>query len=84
MSTVIRGGTVVNASHSGPADVLIEGEEIVAVGRLGDVDAEEIDASGASCCRVSSTTTRTCRCPSRGRGPPTTTTPARAPRPPAA
>ena len=46
MKTVVRGGTVVNASHSGPADVLVDGEEIVAVGRLGDVDANEIDASG--------------------------------------
>jgi dihydropyrimidinase len=46
MKTVIRGGTVVNAHHAGPADVLIDGEEIAAVGRLGDVDAEEIDASG--------------------------------------
>jgi dihydropyrimidinase len=46
MKTVVRGGTVVNASHSGPADVLVDGEEIVAVGRIGDVDADEIDASG--------------------------------------
>ncbi len=46
MKTIVRGGTVVNASHAGSADVLIEDEEIVAVGRIGDVEAEEIDASG--------------------------------------
>jgi dihydropyrimidinase len=43
---LIQGGTVVNASESSVADVLIDGEEIVAVGSLGDVDAEVIDASG--------------------------------------
>ena len=46
MSTLIRGGTVVSATHSSVADVLIDGEEIVAVGSLGDVDAEVIDAGG--------------------------------------
>jgi dihydropyrimidinase len=43
---LIRGGTVVTASHSSPADVLVDGEEIAAVGSLGDVDAEAVDASG--------------------------------------
>ena len=43
---VIRGGTVVTASDAGPADVLIDGESIAAVGRIGDVDAEVIDATG--------------------------------------
>jgi len=43
---LISGGTVVNATHASPADVLVEDEEIVAVGSLGDVDAERIDASG--------------------------------------
>src|SRR6478735_9922376 len=43
---VIRGGTVVTASDAGPADVLIDGETIAAVGRIGDVDAEVIDATG--------------------------------------
>jgi dihydropyrimidinase len=46
MRTVIRGGTVVNAGHAGPADVLIDDEAIVAVGRIGDVDGQEIDAAG--------------------------------------
>jgi dihydropyrimidinase len=46
MRKVVRGGTVVTASHSSPSDVLIDGEEIVAVGALGDVDAEVVDASG--------------------------------------
>ena len=32
MSTVIRGGTVVTAARSFPADVRIEGERIAAVG----------------------------------------------------
>jgi dihydropyrimidinase len=43
---LIQGGTVVNASETSLADVLVDGEEIVAVGSLGDVDAEVIDASG--------------------------------------
>ena len=43
---VIRGGTVVTASDAGPADVLIDGETIAAVGRIRDVDAEVIDATG--------------------------------------
>jgi dihydropyrimidinase len=46
MRTIIRGGTVVTAAHAGPADVLIEGEEIAAVGAVGDVGADEIDARG--------------------------------------
>jgi dihydropyrimidinase len=46
MRKLISGGTVVNATHSGLADVLVDGEEIVAVGSLGDVDAEVIDAGG--------------------------------------
>jgi dihydropyrimidinase len=43
---LIQGGTVVNAGQSSVADVLVDGEEIAAVGSLGDVDAEVIDASG--------------------------------------
>jgi dihydropyrimidinase len=43
---LIQGGTVVNAAQSSVADVLVDGEEIVAVGSLGDVDAEVIDAAG--------------------------------------
>ena len=43
---VIRGGTVVTASDAAPADVLIDGETIAAVGRIGEVDAEVIDATG--------------------------------------
>ena len=46
MRKLISGGTVVNATHASPADVLVEDEEIVAVGSLGEVDAERIDASG--------------------------------------
>ncbi len=46
MRKLISGGTVVNATHATPADVLVEDEEILAVGSLGDVDAERIDASG--------------------------------------
>ena len=46
MRKLIRGGTVVNASQSSVADVLVDGEEIVAVGSFGDVDAEVIDAGG--------------------------------------
>jgi dihydropyrimidinase len=43
---LIRGGTVVTASHSSVSDVLVDGEEIAAVGSVGDVDAEVIDATG--------------------------------------
>ena len=46
MSTLIRGGTVVSASHASVADVLIDGEEIVAVGDVGDTGAEVVDATG--------------------------------------
>jgi dihydropyrimidinase len=46
MRRIVRGGTVVSASEETQADVLIDGEEIVAVGALGDVDAEVIDAGG--------------------------------------
>jgi dihydropyrimidinase len=46
MRMIIRGGTVVTAAHVTPADVLVDGEEIVAVGALDGVDAHEIDASG--------------------------------------
>jgi dihydropyrimidinase len=46
MRKLIQGGTVVTAADSSQADVLIDGEEIVAVGSLGDVDAEVVDASG--------------------------------------
>jgi dihydropyrimidinase len=43
---IIRGGTVVTASESVQADVLIDGETIAAVGSFEGVDAEPIDASG--------------------------------------
>jgi dihydropyrimidinase len=46
MRKVIRGGTVVNASESVRADVLIDGESVVAIGAFDDVDAEVVDASG--------------------------------------
>jgi dihydropyrimidinase len=46
MRKLIQGGTVVTAADSSQADVLIDDEEIVAVGSLGDVDAEVIDATG--------------------------------------
>jgi dihydropyrimidinase len=47
MRKLVRGGTVVTAADSSQADVLIDGEEIAAVGALGEIeDAEVIDASG--------------------------------------
>ena len=46
MKKVIRGGTVVNASESVRADVLIDVETIAGVGSFEGVDAERIDASG--------------------------------------
>ena len=39
MRTLVRGGTVVSATHASVADVLVDGEEIVAVGDVGEVDA---------------------------------------------
>ena len=50
MRKLIQGGTVVNASEMSVADVLVDGEEILAVGSLGDVDAEVIDAAAVTCC----------------------------------
>ena len=49
MPLLIRGGTVVNHDHSRRADVLIDGETIVAVGTSLDAPtgAEIIDAGGA-------------------------------------
>src|SRR3954462_5855747 len=46
MRKLIQGGTVVNAGQTSAADVLVDGEEILAVGSLGDADAEVIDVSG--------------------------------------
>jgi dihydropyrimidinase len=46
MKTLIQGGTVVGSDHEAVADVLIDGEEIAAVGSFGEVDAEVVDASG--------------------------------------
>src|ERR671933_1090839 len=46
MKRIVRGGTVVSATDETVADVLVDGEEIVAVGALGDVDAEVVDATG--------------------------------------
>lgn len=52
---LLKGGTVVSGSGSVPADVLIEGEKIAAVGtgeeigRLADGDTEVVDVSG---CRL--------------------------------
>ena len=45
MRTLIQGGTVVTASDSYEADVLIEGEKIVAIGRGLAADTT-IDATG--------------------------------------
>ena len=49
MSLLIRGGTVVNHDHSRRADVLIDGDTIVAVGAsiAAPTGAEIIDAGGA-------------------------------------
>src|SRR2546430_14474661 len=49
MTLLIRGGTVVNHDHSRRADVLIEGDTIVAVGAAieAPTGAEIIDAGGA-------------------------------------
>ncbi|HEX2049062.1 MAG TPA: dihydropyrimidinase [Actinomycetota bacterium] len=45
--TLLRGGTIVTASGEARGDVLVAGEEIEAVGDVGDVAADEIvDATG--------------------------------------
>ena len=44
--TLITGGTVVTASDTYQADVLIEGEKIVSVGEASAADAATIDATG--------------------------------------
>jgi dihydropyrimidinase len=46
MKKVIQGGTVVTATDTIAADILIDGETIVGVGSFEGVDAEPIDASG--------------------------------------
>ena len=47
MRTLIKGGTIVNADSMGPADVLVEGEEIALIGTDLDVPADKvIDAGG--------------------------------------
>jgi dihydropyrimidinase len=43
---LIQGGTIVTAADTTRADVLIEGEQVVAIGSFEGVDAEPIDASG--------------------------------------
>ena len=46
MRKMIRGGTVVNASETVRADVLIDGESVAGLGTFDGVDAEVIDATG--------------------------------------
>lgn len=47
MKTLIAGGRLITADHDGPADVLIDGERITAVGRLAAAAADVvIDAAG--------------------------------------
>ena len=49
MRTIIQGGTIVGAGDTVAADVLMEGEKITAIGKLGDQrrsDDQIIDASG--------------------------------------
>jgi dihydropyrimidinase len=47
MRTLIKGGTIVNADASTPADVLVDGERIALIGQSLDVTADRtIDANG--------------------------------------
>ena len=46
MKKVIRGGTIVTATDTVQADVLIDGETVAAIGSFEGVDAEPIDATG--------------------------------------
>ena len=84
MRKLVQGGTVVTATHSSQADVLIDGEEIVAVGSLGDVDAEVIDATGCYVLPGLIDNHTHMAMPFGGTARSTTTTPARAPPRPAA
>lgn len=43
---VVAGGTVVTGSWHGPADVLVEGERVLAVGNVERARAKELDATG--------------------------------------
>ena len=81
---LLRGGRVIAADGEYDGDVLIDGEKIAAVGAVEANGATVVDVSGCLVMPASSTTTRTCRCRSWGRCPPTITTPARARRRPAA
>ena len=86
MSTVlIKGGTVVNATGTGHADVLVDGETIAAVlnpgSRLLGVDLEQnadsvVDAAGKYVIREASTPTPTWNCRSAAPRPPTPSRPA--------
>ena len=87
MSTLIRNGTVVTATHTVPADILIDGEKIK------EVRAGIPENSGrhghrrhrhATCCPAASTATPISTCRSAAPRSPTISKPAPAPRPSAA
>src|SRR5688572_22686364 len=47
MRTLIKGGTIVNADATTPADVLVDGERIALIGEALEVEADRtLDASG--------------------------------------
>src|ERR671914_2206620 len=47
MRTLIKGGTIVNADATTPADVLVDGERIAIIGQALEIEADErIDARG--------------------------------------
>ena len=48
MRTLIKGGTIVNADATTPADVLVDGERIALIGSDLSVEADRtVDASGS-------------------------------------
>ena len=72
---IIRGGTIVTAVDTVVADVLIDGETIAGIGSFDGVDAQVIDAGGASCCLGASTCTRISTCLSAAQSRATTSRP---------
>ena len=47
MRTLIKGGTIVNADATTPADVLVDGERIALIGEALEVEADRtVDATG--------------------------------------
>ena len=80
MSTLIKGGTVVTAGDTYAADVLIDGETIVAIGQRRWRATRRSTPAASMSSPAGSTCIRTWTCRSAARSPPTTSSPATRPR----